>query len=195
MCQEMDWDRRLEISQQWCFLWKTGLIWTVFWVIYVWVVIRILWGVKGCCMGCRYSWWISEEESRVRWCCAVSCRPLLTLRPWQTMAALIGGSPEGEVDGAQGAMTDARSSEHHWRITAWRGGKVFILVALGTETICPPCICALSETPDIQALPLQRTVYTSWQFNEPKTSTSEQNMFISSQHMLTFYLFYFLTSS
>ncbi|KAI2666021.1 Brain-specific angiogenesis inhibitor 1-associated protein 2 [Labeo rohita] len=59
------------------------------------------------------------------------------------MAALIGGSPEGEVDGAQGAMTDARSR---------------------TETICPPCICALSETPDIQALPLQRTTIME-QFN------------------------------
>lgn len=89
--------------------------------------------ITGCRMGCHYLWGILEEDSRVWWCCAVSFRTLLTLRPWQTLAALIGGSPEGEVAGAQGAMTDARSSEHHRRITAWQGRKVFILVALRTE--------------------------------------------------------------
>lgn len=163
------------------------------------IVNRFLWGVTGCCMGCSYTWWILEEESRVRWCCAVSFRTLLTLRPWLTVAALIGGSPEGEVDGAQGVMTDARSSEHHWRITAWRGGKVFILVALGPElrdNLPWLHMCPLRNTRH-PSPSLKRTVYTSWQYNKPSshTGTSEQNMFINSKHMLPFYLFYFLASS
>lgn len=140
-----------------------------FWVVYEGMVERFPWGGKGCCMGCSYSRWILEEESRVRWCCAVSFRSLLTLGPWQTVAALIGGSPEGEVDGAQGAMTDARSSEHHWKITAWRGDKVFILVALGTElrdNLPSLHMCPLRNT-RYSSRSLKRTVYTSWQFNKP----------------------------
>jgi len=42
------------------------------------MVIRFLWGVTGCCIGYSHSLWILEEESRVRWCCAVSFRTLLT---------------------------------------------------------------------------------------------------------------------